>query len=184
MTRIFFFLVAVCLLPTIAYAQQEIFSTDFNSLVLGETQDPPLSGQDGWRSVFHPGNSFGEIQDTVASCGNAIHQFTDISNTSGQQSIDARSFSSVDLSTVGEIIFEIDFYASSSDLSTLNSYAASAILDGDGQLFGFSVGSGNGQVKSEAGVSVGISTFNGTDNNFGVNLDVGQNLAWDTWHSV
>ena len=171
------------LLPFQLHAQT-VYETDFDDLTLGVTENPPNSGHDGWTSIFHPGASFGEIQDQVANGGRAIHQFTDITNTNAQQSIDNRSFSAVSTSNITEILFGIDFHASSSDISTRNSYGASATIDGDGQVFGFSVGSGNGQIRSDIGVSVGLSTFNGTDNNFALGLNVGQNLAWDQWHEL
>ena len=179
---ILMFLAMICCNNTLA--QQPIYETDFDSLTLGETQSPALAGQDGWRAGFQPGNSFSEIQDSVARCGNAFHQFTDITNTEGQQSISSRSFEAVDLSSVSELIFEIYFYASSSDLSARNSFTADARLDGDGVLYDISIGSGNGNIKSEVGVSIGLSMFNGTSNNIPFSPNVGQNLAWDTWHSV
>lgn len=165
-------------------AQEIVYATDFDDLSLGFTENPPAPGQDGWTAIFHPGNSFGEIQNVVANGGNAIHQFTDITNTNAQQSIDSRFYDPVNVSSAVELIFDIDFNAQSSDLTTQNSYGASAGIFGDGQLFSFSVGSGNGPVREDVGVSVGISTFNGTDNNIPLNISVGQNLAWGEWHNV
>ena len=163
---------------------QVIYSTDFDDLSLGQTENPANTGHDEWTSIFHPGNSFGAIQNVVSNGGNAIQQFTDITNTNGQQSIDNRSFSSVETETTTEVVFEIDFYSSSSDLNTRNSYAASASVRGDGEVFGFSIRSGNGQLKSDVGVSVGLATFNGVDNNEPISLTVGRNLAWDAWHEL
>ena len=57
-------------------------------------------------------------------------------------------------------------------------------LEGDGIVFEFGIGSGNGAVREEVGVSVRIATFNGTDNNLGFPIGVGQNLEWDVWHNV
>ena len=185
MFRISIFATLVILISSLpVQAQEVVFATDFDDLSLGLTENPPVPGQDGWTAIFHPGNSFGEIQDVVANGGNAIHQFTDITNTNAQQSIDSRFFNAVNVSSVTEIVFDIDFNAQSSDLTTQNSYAASAGFFGDGELFSFSVGSGNGPVREDIGVSVGISTFNGTDNNGPLNISVGQNLAWEEWHSV
>ena len=181
--RAFTTIVAIFVLQSFAVGQT-IYSTDFDDLDVGFTENPANDGHDGWTSIFHPGNSFGEIQNTVSNGGNAIHQFTDISNTNAQQSIDNRSFAAVNTDQIAEIIFDVDFLASSSDLSTQNSYSASATIAGDGQLFSFSIGSGNGPVRSDVGVTVGLSTFNGTDNNIPFNPSVGQNLAWDQWHGV
>jgi len=185
MFRISIFATLVILISSLpVQAQEVVFATDFDDLSLGLTENPPVPGQDGWTAIFHPGNSFGEIQDVVANGGNAIHQFTDITNTNGQQSIDSRFYDPVNVSSAVEIIFDIDFNAQSSDLTTQNSYAASAGIFGDGQLFSFSIGSGNGPVREDVGVSVGLSTFNGTDNNIPLGISVGQNLAWEEWHSV
>lgn len=177
-------LLALCVCSSSLQAQELVYATDFDSLSLGTTENPPAAGQDGWTAIFHPGNSFGEIQNAVANGGNAIHQFTDITNTNAQQSIDSRFFNAVDVSTVTGVVFDIDFNAQSSDLTTRNSYATRAGIFGDGQLFSFSVGSGNGAVRQDVGVSVGLSTFNGTDNNIPLALSVGQNLEWEEWHSV
>lgn len=184
MDKVTYTLISLLILFPAQLGAQVIYETDFDDLTLGVTENPANSGQDGWTSIFHPGASFGEIQDQVSNGGRAIRQFTDITNTNAQQSIDNRSFSSVNTASISEILFDIDFHASSSDISTRNSYGAQATIDGDGQVFGFSVDSGNGQVRSDVGVSVGLSTFNGIDNNFRIGLSVGQNLAWDQWHEL
>lgn len=46
------------------------------------------------------------------------------------------------------------------------------------------LGAGNGTAKNITGLNVGLAAFNGSDNNFGVPLTVGQDLSFDAWHSV
>jgi hypothetical protein len=98
-----------------------VYTTDFDSLTIGLTQNYPGDpGQDGWFFVGAGTNGYGEIQNSIANAGNALHEFA----------------------------------------------------------------SGNGMLKSERGIDVNISAFNGVDNNSAVPLTIGQGLAWDTWHTL
>ena len=50
-------------------------------------------------------------------------------------------------------------------------------------LTGFRLYGGNGTPKSETGLNVQLSNFNGVDGNVITPLTVGGQLAWDTWHT-
>ncbi|MEM6776062.1 MAG: hypothetical protein AAF670_00315 [Planctomycetota bacterium] len=185
MVRVVFLIICVTISVSKPGFAEVIYSTDFDSLATGQTQSPANPAQDGWRSDFHPGASFGEIQSAIANSGNAIRQFTDISNTIGQQSIDSRSLTSMPTAGIPKLVFQVDFYASSSDLSRINAYSAMADVTGvGGTVLEFSLNGGNGQAKSTTGVSVGLAQFNGVDNNVPVPLVTGQGLAWDEWHTI
>jgi hypothetical protein len=167
-----------------------VYSTGFDTLLVGETTAyPGGAGQDGWYSAAAVAPAYGEIQETIANTGRALHQYVDDANLSGAQKIDRREISTPpDLSQNPIVTLEVDFYCHTSDLSQNNPYAASIKVEGGPHpgyvILGFGLNSGNGPVKSDAGVNVSVSYFNGADNNDVIPLTVGQGLAWDGWHSL
>lgn len=64
---------------------------------------------------------FGEIQNGIANAGQAIRQYTDISNTHAQQSIDARPLGGESLTNASLISLSLEFYAETSNLDARNS---------------------------------------------------------------
>src|SRR4030095_7474491 len=118
----------------------------------------------------------------------ALHEFTSASVPNFTQTIDKRLITAPDLSRYPLMTLHVDFYAHTSDLNASDIYGAWIGISGGRHLgfemLAFSVNSGNGVPKGEAGVNIGLSRFNGIDNNELIPLNVGQNLAWDTWHHV
>lgn len=165
-----------------------VYQSSFDSLALGQTQTLSVAGQDGWfRLLAPPGGAFGEIQDTIANGGRALHEHTTIDVSPHTQTIDARNLNAYSLANAGVISLSIDFYASTSDQNAVNPYAASFLVRGGPHpgfdIIGFDLLAGNGVSKSP-GVSVALAGFNGAANNEPLPLLVGQNLAWDEWHSL
>jgi hypothetical protein len=166
-----------------------LYQTNFDSLALGHTQPfPGAPGQDGWYSQLAVGAAFGEIQGAIANPGRALHEFGPASNPASLQTIDTRGIPSTNVSTSPLITLSFDFLAHSSDLSAVNGFNASMTANG-GPSPGFQVifvdiGAGNGTPKNVTGVNVSLAAFNGSDNNVPIPLTVGQQLSWNTWHSV
>jgi hypothetical protein len=167
-----------------------IYQTDFDSMTTGQTQSyPGAAGQDGWYQQAAAGDAYGEIQSSITHGGNALHEHTAISNTTGQQTIDQRNITAYDLSGIdGRLILSLDFYAQSSDYDAMNTYSANFTIHGGPhpgyEIIGLNLASGNGTAKDQAGVNIALIAFNGSDNNMAIPLTIGQQLAWDSWHSV
>ncbi len=166
-----------------------VFSSGFDDLTLGPLlPDPGDPGQDGWYAVDHPGSGVGEIQAAVGAGGAALRQFAPRTNPPDSRVFDARLLTAPDLGADPLVTLEFDAYFASSDLSTINPYAAGLAVRG-GPHPGFSIieasfGGGNGEPKSQTGVGLVLYAFNGVDNNDDIPLEVGQQLAWDVWHHV
>jgi hypothetical protein len=172
-----------------ARAKVVVYKSNFNSLTAGLIQPfPGAPRQDGWFSELALPPAYGEIQKEIALGRHALHEFTSPSVPDFTQTIDKRFITPPDLSRYPLITLQVDFYAHTSDLSASNIYGAHMGITGGPhpgfQMLEFSVNSGNGVPKGEAGVNIGLSLFNGVDNNEPISLNVGQNLAWDTWHHV
>lgn len=170
-------------------AKVVLYRSNFNSLSAGLTQPfPGAPRQDGWFSELALPPAYGEIQKDIARGRQALHEFTSVSVPDFTQTIDKRFITPPDLSSYPIITLQVDFYAHTSDLSASNVYGAVLGVTGGPhpgfQMLEFSVNSGNGVPKADAGVNIGLSRFNGVDNNEPIPLSVGQNLAWDTWHRV
>ncbi len=184
------FFLMVCAFNFTGLSAEIIYQNDFDALDLAHTEYYPGQGnQDNWFREAAIGDAYGEIQNDIAMSGAALHEHTAISNSSGQQTIDKRELTVYDLSSLSELlVLSVDFYAKSSDYDTANTYSASFRISGGPhpgfEIIGFSLYSGNGTLKSESGVNITIGAFNGADNNMAVPLTVGQNLAWEQWHSV
>ena len=165
-----------------------VYNTSFDYMTLGDTTNPGTSGQDGWYNEMASSPAYGEIQDAYANTGRALHQYVDETNPGGQQKIDRRNLMPPDLSAKPIVTLSVDFYCRTSDTSKTNTYYAGLAVKGGHhpgfEILGFSLGSGNGVVKSEEGVNVGIAHFNGVDNNALIPLTVGRGLSWDGWHSL
>ena len=165
-----------------------VYQTNFDTLALGRTEPSPATGQDGWYRQIAEGDALGEIQDVVANGGRSLHQHTATTVPPALQTYDVRDVGPLSLRNTGMITLSVDFLARSSDLSTVNSYVAELVVLGGPhpgfEIIGFGLLAGNGSLKSDTGVNVIIAAFNGATNNDPIPLTVGQNLAWDTWHSV
>ena len=180
------------LVPTMGSATRAkviVYKSNFNSLAAELTQPYPGGRrQDGWFSELALPPAYGEIQKDIALGRQALHEFTSASVPDFTQTIDKRFITPPDLSRYPVITLQVDFYAHTSDLSASNIYGAWIGITGGPhpgfEMLAFSVNSGNGVPKGEAGVNIGLSWFNGVDNNEPIPLRVGQNLAWDTWHHV
>ncbi|MBA4377982.1 MAG: hypothetical protein C0395_04920, partial [Gemmatimonas sp.] len=166
-----------------------VYSCGFDDLTLGSVlPDPGDPGQDGWYAVDHPGSGVGEIQDAVGAGGAALRQFAPKTNPPGSRVLDVRSLIPPDLTADPLVTLEFDVYFSSSDVTTINPYAAGLAVRG-GPHPGFSIieasfGGGNGVPKLLTGVGLALYAFNGVDNNDAIPLEVGQQLTWDVWHHV
>jgi len=70
----------------------------------------------------------------------------------------------------------------------MNPYNASLSAEGGPhpgyQILGVGIGGGNGLPRAMTGVGIGLSSYNGSNNNEAVSLTIGQGLAWDEWHHV
>ena len=166
-----------------------VYETGFDNLSAGPTLAPPGNpGQDGWLSESAPPGALGEIQASVAHPGLALHEFGPAANGCGSQTIDSRNITPPDLVTTPVVTLRADFFCRSSDLSTMNPYTANLSVNGGPHpgfgIIGFSLGSGNGTPRDEAGIGVSVSRFNGVDNNDPISLTVGQGLTWDQWHTI
>ena len=166
-----------------------VYQTNFNKLAPGITQPyPGATDQDGWYRELALGDAFGEIQETIALDGQALHEHTASTVPPYLQTIDRRNLNPIPLGPNAVISLKVDFYAHSNNLTAVNNYLAAFEVTGGPhpgfRIIGFDVGAGNGLAKSLTGVNVRLATFNGTNNNGPIPLTVGQGLAWDTWHSV
>ncbi|MBS0262915.1 MAG: PEP-CTERM sorting domain-containing protein [Planctomycetes bacterium] len=166
-----------------------VYQTDFDSLDLGQTTSYPGSpGQGGWMQNGADGDAFGEIQDSIANGGRALHEHTASTLQTGLQTIDSRFVGPVSLANVGVVSLSIDFYGSSSDLSAVNSFSGAFYAVGGPhpgfQIIGFELVAGNGAPKSDTGLNIKLDAFDGLDNNGPIPLNVGQNLAWNEWHTA
>lgn len=164
-------------------------NADFDACAIGHTTPAPGSDeQEGWYQDLAAGDGYGEIQNAVSVSGNALHEFAPASNPCGAQTIDAHDVSCSDLDEKPFITMEADFLAHCSNLDATNPYTATlTCMGGEDEtctMIGFSVNGGNDEVRLESGVSIGAAFFNGVDNNEPIPLQVGQGLAWDTWHHV
>lgn len=165
------------------------YATDFDSLRPGFTEyQPGDPNHDGWFLVGAGPLGYGEIQDTIANSGRALHEHAAVEAGSGAQTIDNRAIMPPDLSQYPLITLEADFYASTSNPDARNSFAAALEVSGGPHpgyyILGFGLSSGNGAIKREAGVNVELTGFNGVDNNGPVPLTTGKGLAWDSWHHL
>lgn len=166
-----------------------ILAENFNSLTLGFTQPAPgAPGHGGWYSAEIVSPSFGEIQNTLANTGNALRVFSSSANVDAQQANVAHTVGPINVSASTNITLRADVYASSSDLAAQNSYlgrVSARSADGFFEILGFELFSGNGDVKSTDRVDLTLNVFNSAiDNNTGFFPAVGEDLAWDTWHSI
>ena len=165
------------------------YSTTFDDLSVGQTQwHPGAAGHDGWHRGGATNGSYGEIQDTLAVVGRAMHQHTTLENTTGEGAEDRRALAPPDLSDYPIITLEVDFYCTTSDESMINEYQASLEVGGGPHpgfnMIGFRLAAGNNTPKSETGVNVSIWAFNGVDNHFQIPLTVGRQLSWEAWHHL
>jgi hypothetical protein len=166
-----------------------VYQTDFDDLAIAHTQPyPGHPHHDGWFSAYAPGDAYGEVQDLIVNGGHALHEHTDINNNTGEQTIDRRDLTPPDLDATPIITVSVDFYCHTSDLWAVNTYLGDLAVWGGPhpgfKIIGFSVAGGNGPPKIDTGVGVTIYGFNGSDNNDFIPLEVGQDLAWDTWHNL
>jgi hypothetical protein len=166
-----------------------VYQTDFDSLDLGQTSSyPGAAGQGGWFQVLAVGDAYGEIQASIANGGRALHEHTAATVPPSLQTIDGRLVGPVSLANADVISLSLDFYGSSSNLDAVDNFLGSFYANGGPfpgfQIIGLDLGAGNGLAKSDTGLNVGLSYFNGTNNNGPIPLTVGQNLAWDTWHTA
>jgi len=167
-----------------------VYRSNFNSLSAGLTQSfPGAPCQDGWFSELAISPAYGEIQKDVALGRYALHEFTSPSAPNFTQTIDKRLITPPDLSRYPLMTLQVDFYAHTTDLNASDIYGAVIVVNGGPfpgfEILQFSLNSGNGTPKADAGVNVGVSWFNEAANNGEpIPLTVGQNLAWDTWHSL
>ena len=166
-----------------------VYKSNFNSLSAGLTQPfPGAARQDGWFGELALPPAYGEIQKDIARGRQALHEFTSPSVPNFTQTIDKRLITPPDLSRYPLMTLQVDFYAHTTDLNASDIYGAVMLVNGGPfpgfEMLQFSLNSGNGIPKGEAGVNIGLSLFNGVDNNEPIPLSVGQNLAWDTWHSL
>lgn len=172
----------------LAVRTQTIYEQGFDSLTAGRTGNPPRAGQDLWYAALAVGEGFGEIRAHVGNPSQALHEFAPASTPAGWQTIDARDLEPVDISSLPSVSLSADFRASSSDLSTRNGYMARLEIRGGPHpwytINGFTLEGGGGRSKAETGLAVTIYGFNGADNNFPLQPEVGQGLAWDTWHQI
>jgi hypothetical protein len=169
-------------------AADTIYQSTFDGLSLGQTQPPPgAAGHDGWYEHHAPGSAFGEIQDNIANGGRALHEFAPGNNPPGAQTIDGRNLGAINISAATNIILSADFYAHTSDLSASNTYSGHLVVGGGPhpgfQIIYFGLSGGGSAAKSETGVSLRLDYFHGSGGD-NLPLTVGQNLAWDTWHTV
>jgi hypothetical protein len=187
----------LALLPTCAVTQERtsnrsrinVYKQNFNSLSTGPTQPfPGAPGQGGWFSSLAPAPAYAEIETNIARGRKALHQFTSSAVEGPVQKIDERLITPPDLSRYPRITLQGSFYAHSSDLTAANIYTATLKARGGPppsfDILGFLVFSGNGTPKETAGVNIIVERFNGVDNNLRLNPAVGQNLAWNAWHTV
>ncbi len=168
---------------------QVVYASTFDTCTLGQTQSHPGDpGQDGWYKVGAGPSSYGEFQTLIANGGTAYHGHADFDTPSGQQTTDARALTAPDLAAKPIITLSIDFQASTSDQSTTNPYNATFQVRGGPHpgflITGFGLAGGNGMPKSDTLVNLNVTAFNGSDNNTVIPLTVGQQLAWDTWHTL
>jgi hypothetical protein len=166
-----------------------VYKSNFNSLAAGLTQPfPGAPRQDGWFSELALPPAYGEIQKDVALGRQALHEFTSPSVPNFTQTIDKRLITPPDLARYPLMTLHVDFFARTTDLNASDVYGAALAITGGPfpgfEIMQFSINSGNGIPKEEAGVNIGLSTFNGVDNDEPIPLSVGQNLTWDTWHQV
>jgi len=166
-----------------------VYKNNFDKLTTGVTQPfPGAAGQDGWFSELAVSPGYGEIQSDITIGRRALHEFTSSSVPNHYQTIDKRLLTPPDLSQYPLLTLRVDFYAHTSDLAASNIFNATVAVNGGPhpgfEILAFNVYSGNGIPKQDAGVNIGLNLFNGVDNNEPIPLAVGQNLAWDTWHSV
>jgi hypothetical protein len=177
-------------LPAASPARLVVYRSKFNSLTAGLTQPfPGAPGQDGWFSEAALPPAYGEIQTETALGRQALHEFTSPAVENFAQTIDRHLLTPPDLSRYPIIKLKVSFFAHSTDLNASNVYGAAMAITGGPfpgfEIVQFSVNSGNGTPKAEAGVNVGVAWFNDVNNNDEpIPLTVGQNLAWDTWHSL
>jgi hypothetical protein len=165
-----------------------VYQTDFDNLTLGRTQFPPVLGQGGWYSQLAVGDAYGEIQNQISLFGNSLHQHTGASVPPHLQTIDSINLSR-QLNGQGIITLSADFYATTSNLESTNSFYARLLAAGGPhpgyEIINFVLGAGNGTPKNVTGVSVGLPTYSPQANNIvPIPLTVGQNLSWNTWHNV
>ena len=181
-------LVATCLSLAVGAVHADlVYQQNFNGLTAGHTQPVPgAPGQDGWYSALAAGSGFGEIQGGIANAGQALHEFTPISNPPGLQTIDRKDFAVVDIRGAPFVNLSFDFYAHSSDLGAVNNFLAAFEIRGGPspgfQILGVDLRAGNGTAKRLTGLRVSLVAYNGVDNNVPIPLTVGQALAFDTWH--
>jgi hypothetical protein len=183
------FAVGLAVALALPAAADVVYETNFDDLTLGQTENPPLPGHDGWYMERAQGEAFGEIQDFEAKPlpGQALRQFAPASNGPGNQTIDRRAVDpAIEINDVITISF--DYFCNSSDYAAANIYeAVFSVWDTThpGYLIAkLKFEGGNGVPKSDTGVSLTLYAWNGIDNNEYIFLDVGQNLAWDEWHSI
>ncbi|HXQ36487.1 MAG TPA: hypothetical protein VN843_20910, partial [Anaerolineales bacterium] len=139
-------------------AKVVVYKSNFNSLTAGLTQPfPGAARQDGWFSELAISPAYGEIQRDIALGRHALHEFTSASVPNFTQTIDKRLITPPDLSHYSIITLQVDFYAHSSDLNASDVYGAWTGITGGPhpgfEMLAFSVNSGNGVPKGEAGVN-------------------------------
>src|SRR4051812_1310392 len=166
-----------------------VYQTSFDSLSLGHTQPFPGSiGQDGWFKQAGDGTAYGEIENAISNSGGALHEFAPQTNPAGDQTIDQRSLEPLDVTLADNITLTVQFFAHTNNLSGTNAYDANFGVRGGPhpgfEIIAFGLGGGHFTPKSVTGVNVAASFFNGADNDQPLPLSVGQNLAWDSWHTL
>lgn len=182
----FFLLLFFC---TCICSADVLYETDFDAMTVTATEFyPGYPDHDGWFLLNAPPYGYGRIQDAVANPGKALHEHADSSDSTGAQTIDRRNVTVADLSPYPIITLEADFYASTSDLQARNSFfSAMEVIGGPHPgyyILGFSIFSGNGELKENSRLNINMPYFNGVNNNDGLPLTVGQGLAWDSWHHI
>ncbi|MFO0887702.1 MAG: PEP-CTERM sorting domain-containing protein [Isosphaeraceae bacterium] len=183
-------LIALLLIQVAAPARADFqYQQNFDNLTTGRTQPSPgAAGQGGWYSVLAQNGGFGEIQNSIANSGRALHQFTAATTPANLQTIDTVNLGTVDVNLLPQVALSFDFYGQTDNLSAVNSFIASMAANGGPfpgfEIVGVGIGAGNGAPKQTTGLNVALGTFNGTNNNVLIPLSVGQRLAFGTWHSV
>ncbi|UCD76038.1 MAG: hypothetical protein JSV91_03770 [Phycisphaerales bacterium] len=175
-----------------AASADDVYVTDFDDLALGHTENPANPGHDGWYLQNAGPGAYGEIQDVIANDGKALHEFAPASAGNGVQTMDRRLLGEDPGVIPGATItLSVDFYCHSSDLTTINIYEALLSVWDDTHpgflMMKIKLSGGNGTPKIDTGIDVVMYEFNNDPyepNNVWIPITVGQDLPWDTWHSL
>ena len=183
------FVLAFNLLTFAQGRQVNLLNTNFDNLTTGLITAPTTTGQDLWEKVLADYGGYGEIQSNLAISGKALHLHTTTTAPNRFQTIVSRPFGMVDVNSAGTLVLQGDFYPSTSNLNAVNNFVASIAARGGPHpgfdLIRVDIGAGNGTPKGQTGAFISLPAYSPTANNIvPIPLTVGQNLAWNTWHSL